>query len=563
MQHCMTTVWKKQKSAMIGSTETCFDAIKVLDSVRKSSDDDLLDRMALGCTGMPSARRAVCKDLMMNDREEVHQMLSSDLPSTRVASVLGLCGGSETPLPHPMGVKGKLSGDYCTDCTKFFGDIREIFMKSKGEFESLVKNSLCTRVGPLEQLCDSLVDQYAGMAFDIVYQQLSVCFWQNPQDLCYLLQLCSNQSRADLMRKLMMAKNQKGEFCDICMKAAKDVQNALRDPTLQKDIMTALEDEVCPMLGALSTECKTYVAEYAPMVFQIVVAELDPKTICQTFGVCSAAKAQQKLTAVPLGHTLGTVHIIPAQPQTKLAASPQCVLCEFVLTELEHKLTTHETKAEIEAALKEVCSLMPTSIEKECNAFVMQYGDLVINLILQEIQPKMVCTTLGLCESKAVVEKVQAPLKNGELCLVCETVMGYIKAALNDKSTEEEIDTLLKEVCDKSGVVPASYKGLCDQLVDQYTPSIINLISQYDDPVKVCSGLGLCSAAISNESKTPSPSLKFQPMVELVAAKPHLLGSEMCTRGPSYWCANANNARECNAVEHCVKHYNLKMDTNA
>merc|ERR1719204_1926898 len=187
---------------------------------------------------------------------------------------------------------------------------------------------------------------------------------------------------------------------------------------------------------------------------------------------------------------------------------------------------------------------------------------MVIHLLLQEVAPQAVCTELGLCagakaeKHELVVPKVAA---GGEFCVICETVMGYLKAAINDPNNEKTIEQALDEVC---SIVPAADKGLCDMLVKQYTPAIINLLAQYDDPVKICSGLGLCNSKAKPASA--AAPLKFQPMMHLAPAVPvrsqrPLLGAKKCTFGPSYWCKNEANARECNALDHCIKHYNLNI----
>ena len=33
------------------------------------------------------------------------------------------------------------------------------------------------------------------------------------------------------------------------------------------------------------------------------------------------------------------------------------------------------------------------------------------------------------------------------------------------------------------------------------------------------------------------------------------IGTSKCTYGPSYWCANFANAKECSATQHCLKSY--------
>ena len=58
--------------------------------------------------------------------------------------------------------------------------------------------------------------------------------------------------------------------------------------------------------------------------------------------------------------------------------------------------------------------------------------------------------------------KLEMPVKGGELCLVCETVMGELKSILDDPNNEKTIEQVLDEVCN---LVPASDKGLVSALL--------------------------------------------------------------------------------------------------
>lgn len=95
--------------------------------------------------------------------------------------------------------------------------------------------------------------------------------------------------------------------------------------------------------------------------------------------------------------------------QNKVSTSPQCVVCEAVMTELDNILKENRSRQAIENALQMVCSKLPTTISKECSDFVNQYADLVINLLIQEVDPKNVCTALKLCSSlkKALLHSAQ------------------------------------------------------------------------------------------------------------------------------------------------------------
>lgn len=44
---------------------------------------------------------------------------------------------------------------------------------------------------------------------------------------------------------------------------------------------------------------------------------------------------------------------------------------------------------------------MPSTISADCTSFVQQYGPEIIKLLLNEVQPKKVCTLINLCTSTA------------------------------------------------------------------------------------------------------------------------------------------------------------------
>ena len=81
-------------------------------------------------------------------------------------------------------------------------------------------------------------------------------------------------------------------------------------------------------------------------------------------------------------------------------ASVECVLCEYIMSEVDNILKENRSREAIENALKMVCSKLPATISQECTDFVNQYADLVINLLIQEGDPKTVCKALNLCSSK-------------------------------------------------------------------------------------------------------------------------------------------------------------------
>ena len=66
-------------------------------------------------------------------------------------------------------------------------------------------------------------------------------------------------------------------------------------------------------------------------------------------------------------------------------------------------------QAEIEADLEKVCSYLPSSYKSTCDLLVEQYTPQIIDLLVNDVSPKDICTELGLCD--ALKSKVRFYLK--------------------------------------------------------------------------------------------------------------------------------------------------------
>ena len=85
---------------------------------------------------------------------------------------------------------------------------------------------------------------------------------------------------------------------------------------------------------------------------------------------------------------------------TKPQESSVCVLCEFVLSKIDNMLKDKATEKEIKDTVNKVCGIMPKTVKDECLQFVKQYGDLVITLLAEELDPEEVCSTIKLCQNR-------------------------------------------------------------------------------------------------------------------------------------------------------------------
>ncbi|XP_047207356.1 prosaposin isoform X1 [Girardinichthys multiradiatus] len=336
--------------------------------------------------------------------------------------------------------------------------------------------------------------------------------------------------------------------CQDCIKFLTDAQAEAKANSSFIDSLIQNIEHQCDMLGpGLSDMCRQYVGQYGPVVvLQLMSMEQQPKEICTLAGFCSDAKKSvpmlslQAAMTVPAAKTILASKLFPAtkveaaaasRPMVRVRESPTCAICEFVMKQLESMLEDHTTEEEVVQVVEKVCTFLPSSVSAQCKDLIETYGQAIIELLVQQADPKTVCTVLGLCNDASrayIVALDQARFKVGGYCEVCKMAVSYIDGILQKNATEVEIEEAVKKVC---SFLPDTYKTECDQLVEQYEPILIQLLLQMMDPDFVCTKVGACPEA---ERK--------------------LLGTEQCSWGPGYWCKNMETARQCNAVAHCKRH---------
>ncbi|XP_073239351.1 prosaposin-like [Porites lutea] len=326
--------------------------------------------------------------------------------------------------------------------------------------------------------------------------------------------------------------------CEICELVIPQIKEFLSQNATQEEVISVLE-KTCDDLGPeLSGMCKSLVDQYEPVIMKNLLALMaDPQQACTALGLCQS-KQKKVIAAKLIMSTLPLAkNFLSSKPKKAILkskpykASPLCVLCEFVMTELKTLLSENATQEEIKEALEEVCSLLPSTIQSECKQFVEQYEQAIIEILVQELDPSMVCTALNLCASKKHQKAMEKPVAlavgSNETCEICETVMTYLKNALADNATKEEILSLMKAVCN---YLPSQIASECSAIVSEYGEAILDLIAD-SDPHALCKEIGLCDSAVVKKK-----------------------GGDFCFLGASFWCASKQNAINCNALKHCTEH---------
>ncbi|ONK63041.1 uncharacterized protein A4U43_C07F10780 [Asparagus officinalis] len=101
-------------------------------------------------------------------------------------------------------------------------------------------------------------------------------------------------------------------------------------------------------------------------------------------------------------------------------------------------------------------------VSMECKEVISQYGEMILELLLQQIRPGKICSQIGLCifdgeqytsaGIETVVEKQnkkRTSLNDDLFCTACEMAVIWIENQLRANETREQILTYANELCER------------------------------------------------------------------------------------------------------------------
>ncbi|KAJ7987409.1 hypothetical protein DPEC_G00326190 [Dallia pectoralis] len=491
--HCQQNVWNQPQMKTV-PCELCKEIVVVVEQLLKdnATQGEVLGYLEKSCTLIPEKSLSdQCKDIVDNYYPIIIGIITGELEDPAVAcGAIGLCNSQQLAL---------------------------------GSLQAQINSNNIIKSNELPQV--DLAKNVAPFLFNV------------PQ-LLYPQENTKQEAAP---------KQEDADVCVDCVKFITDTQAEAKRNATFVDSMIAQIQKQCDLLGpGISDMCRQYVGQYAPVIV-LQLMSMKPNDICTRAGFCSAefqapvpmlnlvpAKALPEVKSVPILSMFPATKmevVRPAKNMVRARGSPQCAICEYVMKEIETMLQDETTEQSVVHMVEKVCHLLPASLTAQCQDLIEAYGQAIIELLVQQADPKTICTVIGLCKDAnrafiPVMEK--SKFQAGGFCEVCKLAVKYIDGILEQNATEAQIEDAVRKVC---SFLPESVRSECDQLVLQYEPMLIQLLMQMMDPDFVCMKLGACPEAVQR-----------------------LLGMEQCSWGPSFWCKNMDTAKRCNAVAHCRRH---------
>ena len=130
-----------------------------------------------------------------------------------------------------------------------------------------------------------------------------------------------------------------------------------------------------------------------------------------------------------------------------------------------------------------MCDSIPSRSSPQCRSYVRQYGDMIVDMMSQELTPEMVCSALGYCVKAVTKRPPPPPRRSDNNCALCEFAMATLERILGDKKNEEEVREALDQLC---GYMPKSVSQQCVEYVDAYAEQGLSWRTESDSrPVYV------------------------------------------------------------------------------
>ncbi|XP_039624798.1 prosaposin isoform X1 [Polypterus senegalus] len=439
VSHCQENVWN-QPTAKSVPCDLCKEVLTVIGNLLKnnSTEPEIMDYLEKACQLIPDKTLSSdCKEMVDNYFPVVFGIITGELDDPNVAcGALGLCHSMQKemaevqkilsneipdadlseivspfianvplllyPQEQPKAIPEKGNGDLCHDCVVFITDAQEA-AKANSTFIKDYINRLekeCELLGPgLSDMCKEYVSQYGPL----IFQQL-MSMDQTPEQICTQAGFCSPENgvpmetlvAAKMLPALEVVKPTKIEKpapklvkvrnspqCVMCEFVMKEIESLIQKEASEESLIQAME-KVCSILpSTLTAQCQDFIEAYGKAILEILLQEVDPKSVCTLLGLCKQANRLY----------------IPVMNQESFKAGDYCQMCKMAISYVDKLLEQNSTEAEIEAAVEKMCSFLPDAARQQCDQMVEEYEPMIVQLLLQMMDPDFVCTKLGACVS--------------------------------------------------------------------------------------------------------------------------------------------------------------------
>jgi len=261
----------------------------------------------------------------------------------------------------------------------------------------------------------------------------------------------------------------KAQGCIECETIIQLVETWVESNATDTEILQYL-DTICNLFSQYAPVCDSIASQGLKQVLVWINQNESPSTICEQLGLCTSLKLQK------------------VKPVAKPIGDGECDSCETIVGTIENWIENANNQDEVITAIEVVCTYMP-GWENFCD-LAFSYGiPKLVNWIAENENSSQLCVQLGACQAK-----VEVVTQIGDDCDSCEEIVTAIEIYIANNTTETAIENIVDIAC---ALIP-QWQNICDTVVSEEVPQIIDWINENQTPSQICTQLGLCSSQKKN-----------------------------------------------------------------
>ncbi|XP_070518678.1 prosaposin [Cardiocondyla obscurior] len=495
-----------------------------------------------------------CSKIVDEFIPELVETLASQMNPSVVCSVAGLCNNAHIDklLAEYSASKKKdeattvllkndeLEPDECTKCYTIAKYMENKLHQTPQNTMLLQFLHICGELSSFSDSCSAIIISH----FTTIYDHLQNNF--NANNICHLSGQCSNKyhkhedatdsvPQVEIIPLSSVGMVEVGDDlpCKLCEQLVSHLKDLLVANTTELEFKEVLFG-LCKQTKSFADECKAIVSEYYPQIYEYLTKGLDSNIVCQISGICPApdknlqtpiwpvvpvevakigmsimrqeqpekdevtiGKENSKLNAEKMQLPIERLMPFPMLQSESVNGTKTCALCEYLLHYIQDAMTNPVTEEKIKEFLEKVCTKIPSSVKGQCQEFINTYGDAVVAILVQEIDPSQVCPMLRICPSEELLklwEKIPKQFTiSRELskpsCPFCLLAVTQIYSVIRDNKTEANIEAELDRLCNH---LPHSLVDQCTDFVRSYSKELVEKLLTDVTPQEVCGSLHLC-----------------------------------------------------------------------
>ncbi|CRK89044.1 CLUMA_CG002523, isoform B [Clunio marinus] len=541
VKHCIKAVWEKQHVPEDTDSicKICVDMVgQARDQLESNETQEEIKEVFEGsCDLIPiKPVKIECKKLADGFIPELIEALASQMNPQVVCSTAGLCNSEKIDkMLEEFEAEKKSNLLSCDQCDNIGNVISHKFHTSTRDQILDGFLGFCGRLSSFSDACSSLILTY----FNDIYDELSKSL--NADAICHMSGVCSakfhqhdddsSAVKIETLSNVGFIKNKEaGEDvpCELCEQLIKHLRDMLVANTTELEFKTVLEGLCKQTKKSFQQECVSLVDQYYPIIYETLVNNLDANGACFMIGVCPKGNNQpfvapsnpmlpvnqelpkrQKLGVnekaidlmpLPIDQLMG----IKTIDQLQLVDGGEwCTVCQYFMHFIQEELSDAKNEDEIKNLVGKSCKKFPTKLAGECLSFIELYGDAIVALIVQEIDPREICPQLKMCPENikdAEIIKidemdVQINEESKPTCPLCVLVVQETENYIKTEKTKESVKKALDKVCSR---LPPKPQLQCTDFVQTYYDELLEKLLSDFSPKDVCTEMKLCPALIGD-----------------------------------------------------------------